>query len=181
MSKNIEPREIEFNAKRNAGTWSLDWIKQLETWADVHGIDALKITVKEIIQWDITLMRGFLHAKIIPAFKIKIADAYPARKDKKAYTAKFIKNFLKHRFLGYQQNPEYVKWGKTLRLDDPGDIMAYVALQEIMVGIKQPPSLISTEKLEPVEYWRFLNDCEAYYFELFHEMYNLQTKPKFFD
>ena len=68
MTDHIEPNQIEFNSQFNAGIWSVDWPEQVKAWADLHGIAGVKIVVTEIIHWDITLMRGFLHAKVLPAF-----------------------------------------------------------------------------------------------------------------
>ena len=124
-------------------------------------------------------MRGFLHAGVLPAFKRKIADAYKHPKDGAVFTARGVKQFLKAKFLGFKQDAAYDKWKAPLNLDVATmDILGWINLQDILSAIKDPPVLKSTEDLSPVLYWTFLNDLEAYYFELFHDAYDTRDMPE---
>ena len=180
MGKSIVPKKWEFYSQFNLehGTFSEEWSSRLQALLLVNGITAIKITVEEIVQWDIAKMRGFLHGVIVPAFVAKFSEncQYPIAGGQ--FTKPLIKDFLKTRFLGFIRNDSLDKWEIALSLNPSHlDIFAYIQLQSILKSLKDPPEIQHSEFLQPVRYWNFLNDCEKYYFELFAEMYDTKAMP----
>ena len=173
----IEPRKWTYFSQINAGLYSPEFINQISAVVSAYQIDAIKVTVEEIVDWDTSKMRAFFHAIVLPAFTAKISTAYPPTEG--GYTRKLIKRFLKARFLGFIEDESFVKWSKVIDLEKHKfDILEFIELQKIMSSLKDPPTIIHTEDITPHGYWAFLNECEQYYHETFHDMYSKRSMPE---
>ena len=174
----MEPKQWTFYSRREDGTWNPELFSQINAIASAFDLKAIELTVKEIVHWDIAKMRGFLHAKVIPAFRLQFSQNCQHPKGGK-FTDRLVKNFLKARFLGYQKNAAYQKWRHVLQLDSRTfDIFDFIALQDLMEYIVDPPEIVHTEKLTALEYWNFVDECDKYYFELFHDSIDKREKPE---
>ncbi len=160
-------------AERMPGVDFVKIFKEIKE-ADVKYV---KLTITEIVDWNIAPMRKYLHAATIPAFTKKYNDSQKEEKRHHFHTAE-VKRFLKAKFLGFHKNAGYEKWEEPLHLDRAIDSMEYwLKLDNAISGIVDKIEVFHTEDLAPEEYLNFINDCEAYYYELFQEMYNVREKP----
>ena len=142
------------------------------------GINHFELTVTEIVDWDRAPMRKYFHGVVIPAFAKKYNET--CKHEHKAHFSNTdIKDFLKIKFIGWTKNSAYNKWGVALQMNSAGDnIFSYVKICELLKGVQGTFLAESTEMLTPEGYMDMINDCEAYYFELFNEMYDCRQKPE---
>jgi hypothetical protein len=151
---------------------------ELFTQLTEKNIHHIQITVEEVVDWDIAPMRRYIHAVVLPAFTEKFTETTqnpfggPFRVDD-------VKLFLKAKFLGFVENDNFNKWKDSLPFltETIGDIHNWFRYYQVLRGIKDPIELISTESLSAEQYHKFIDDCEKYYFDLFHEMFDVRQKP----
>lgn len=176
----VKPKVIEIYSKFNQTTHAFDMeiLPQMKAFCGGYQLTAVKITVEEIVSWDIAKMRSFLHAVIIPAFTNKYKNACRLP-DGQEITQYLIKIFLKARFLGYIKDDVYKRWEKPLDMEGAvKDLFAFCKLRSVLSSIKDPPKLVSSESLTPEQYWDFLNDLERFYHDEFNDMYDKREKPE---
>jgi len=152
--------------------WS-DLIAALKAAAVKH----IHVEITEIVDWDMSPMRRFFHAIILPSFLQKISEAY-THPEGKIFSKNEVKAFLKARHLGFVDNDAYKKFKVMTRADDSGqDILAWLRFAYVNDYLKEPISVRSTTDLSAVEYWEFLNACEADYYETYNDMWDKKTMP----
>jgi len=136
-----------------------------------------QFTITEIVDWDIAPMRKYIHAATYPAFTKEYNDTCGHPANGHFHTSE-IKDFLKAKFIGWNKKcAGWEKWNKILRLDQPiADIFAYLKIAELNKSLDTPVEIASSENLTPEQYMMFIKDCEAYYFELFHKMYDTRSR-----
>ena len=183
QQKTLKPNKwsylVEFDAETQDKTQRLKGLdfKDLFTKFVEAGVKYLDFTITEVVDWDIAPMRKFLHGIIIPAFTKKFNETM--KHPSGCFHVDEIKQFLKFKFLGFDKNDIYNKWVGPLDLDKPvKDMEHYLVIAELLSTIKDKIKPRSSEGLSPFEYHTLLRDCEAYYFELFQEMYDCREKPK---
>jgi len=151
--------------------------KQL--FADIQeaGVTQLEVSVNEVIDWDMAPMRKYFHGAVVPAFVEKFNNAYYIEVG--YLDRKCVKEFLKAKFLGWDINSTgYKRWKKRLQLVLPvKDIIDFMEISYLNELISPKIEINSTADLEPERYMWFINRCEAYYFQLFKEMFDKKEKP----
>lgn len=163
---------------------AVDW-KLLSINLSEDKVKYVRITITEIVDWDMAPMRKFFHGVVVPAFvkKYNESSKHPLTDETKQIVVHFInkelKLYLKCKFLGFNKKlPSYYKWVKLLGLDNPIKTFEdFFKLNELVGGIADEIKVTSTEGLTPEQYMNFINECEKYYFELFHETYDIREKP----
>jgi len=145
---------------------------------DKNKIEYVEITIKQVVDWDRAPMRKYFHGVIIPHFTNKFNETckHPSNGH---FSKSEIKDFLKAKFIGWNNdNTNYDKWCKVLNLDRPvKDIFNYLQIKMLLDTLTPQIEPLSSEELTPEDYNEFINQCEKYYFELFHEMWDIREKP----
>ncbi len=160
------------------GKYKSLWYEDLRMWMINHKIDKVHVYANQVVDWDITKMRSFFHGVVLPAY-VKAFNDSQDNPGSLIFTRNFVKDFLKAKFLGFVENAVYNLWKTPLNLNHrPSDIRDWAALYTCLNELKNPPEIVHTETLSAERYWKFLTDCERYYFALFHDMYDIRQKPK---
>jgi hypothetical protein len=175
----VQARQIQLFTKIDLATGqpNTQWCEEIRMWAINNAIPNLDIRVYEVVEWDIARMRSFLHGVVLPAFVTKFNETCSAGRQG-IFNKDIVKEFLKAKHLGFVKDSNYDRWEPVLGLVcRPVDILDWLKLVSLLTRIKDPVVPISTETLSAERYWDFLNICEKYYFELFHDMYQVRAKP----
>ena len=179
----VKPRQWDYLSEvfiNESGADRLPGIDFHKLFAEIKefGITHIQLTVTEVIDWDRAPMRKYLHGVVIPAFQKKYNETCKHPKNGH-FTLEEVKGFLKAKFLGWnKQSGHYSKWEGVLGLNKPiPDIFAYLTLCELVGTLQPPVEPASSEGLTVEQYFVFLDDCEKYFFELFHEMWDVRERP----
>ena len=181
MEKTVVPKRYSFLTKFDPDQKNklpdINWKELFEDMTAMQ-IKYAEVTITEVVDWDKAPMRRYLHGVQIPAFTKKFNETCKHPAGGHFHTSE-IKDFLKAKFLGWNKESEgYKKWADALSLQKPiVDIFAFLKIQQLNSNLDVPVEINSTEKSTPEEYMIFINDGEAYYFELFQEMYDTRTSP----
>ena len=179
MAKSVIPKRMEFTIHYDLSVpVSTAMPERIRAWMSSNSIDHATVQITEEQDWDIAPMRKFFHGVVLPAYVGQYNDTH-SRDSHKTFSRDFVKLFLKAKFIGWVKNNTYKLWEKPLCLSDkPSDILDFCEIMKAISSMKDPVEICSTADLSPEAYWKFINACEAYYHELFQEMYDTRQKPQ---
>lgn len=162
------------------GQWWIDltcqpnWHELVNQWAVRHNVKRFEVYVVEVSAWEISKMRAYLHGVVLPTF----AEAYNHAYGKTTYKPDYIKQFLKALFLGWIKDQRYQQYRAFLALDHrPKDIADWDLLSKQFAALRNCPEPVHTEQLSAEDYWRFVQKCVEYFYQIFdHPMPQPITK-----
>lgn len=160
------------------GQYDVDLADRVRCFVMQNKANMIAIRIKQIADWDIEKMRNYLHGVVVRAFTQKYNETHPGGRQG-VYTERYIKMFLKAKFLGFGRSEAYTKLERQFGLDvRPADLLDWnKLLDEECPDLLKHCEPVSTEAISAERYWNFLNALESYYFALWHEMFDKREKP----